>query len=165
MARSEGDSSIETRSFSRRSAASSRPRPERTWLSPLESLTCRRARGSWVRNPRRPCTVTEPAAGGASPPSAFSRVVLPAPFLPTRPTLSPARTMNDASSKVTRPPTSTCRCLASSTPSMMAEGDPRPEPDYFARGAGLYAVVPAVRFLLGEAGDLPDGDAQQPGNP
>src|SRR5262245_18159193 len=36
----------------------------------------------------------------------FSIVVLPAPLRPTRPTLSPARSVNEARSSVGRPPTS-----------------------------------------------------------
>ena len=50
---------------------------------------------------------TTPPAASASPASTFSRLVLPAPLRPTRPTLSPARSENDASAKVRRPPTST----------------------------------------------------------
>src|SRR4051794_17224376 len=45
----------------------------------------------------------------------LSMLVLPAPFRPTRPTLSPARTVKVASSRVNRPPTSTLRPRTLST--------------------------------------------------
>src|SRR5580704_8472465 len=56
-----------------------------------------------------------PPASGVSPPSTRSRLVFPAPLRPTNPTLSPARTVNDASTKVRRPPTSTLRSRTWST--------------------------------------------------
>src|SRR5688572_27931466 len=45
----------------------------------------------------------------------FNMLVLPAPLRPTSPTLSPARTVNEASTRVSRPPTSTLRARAWST--------------------------------------------------
>ena len=95
-----------------------RPGPAPTGYGPGRCRRWRagRPRGSWLRKPSRPCTVTVPAVAGTSPPSTLSRLVLPAPLRPTRPTLSPARTRNDASSNVRRPPTSTLSWRASSTP-------------------------------------------------
>ena len=92
--------------------------PARTGCGPGR---CRRWHGGRREGPGSgsragPWTVTVPAAAGASPPSTLSRLVLPAPLRPTRPTLSPARTRNDASSRVRRPPTSTLSWRASSTP-------------------------------------------------
>src|SRR5256885_10492096 len=58
---------------------------------------------------------TAPAYGGFWPLRTRIRLVLPAPLRPTRPTLSPARTVKLASTNVRRPPTSTARFLAWST--------------------------------------------------
>ena len=48
------------RSFSSRTAASSRPRPDRMWARPVPSAACWPARGSWLRKPSRPATGRPP---------------------------------------------------------------------------------------------------------
>ncbi len=52
-------------------------------------------------------TWTTPRCGSVSPASTRSNDVLPAPLRPVSPTLSPARTVKLAWSRVTTPPTST----------------------------------------------------------
>ena len=61
------------------------------------------AAGPGSGNPSAPTVSTLPPAGGSSPLKTLSRLVLPAPLRPTRPTLSPARTLNEASARVRRP--------------------------------------------------------------
>ena len=115
MALSDGSSSIANLSFSSRTAASSSWRPESTWASPVASTSTARRRGSWVRKPSPPVTLARPAAGATSPLKTLSKLVLPAPLRPTRPTLSPARKPKVARDKTVRPPTSTLSSRASST--------------------------------------------------
>ena len=67
---------------------------------------------------------TTPAYGSAAPPSTFSRLVLPAPLRPTRPTLSRARIEKLAPSRMTVPPTSTASSRTCSTrPCSQARAD------------------------------------------
>src|ERR1700693_3235307 len=56
-----------------------------------------------------------PAAGSSSPARTLSRLVLPAPFRPTSPTLSPAATVKLASVSTRRAATSMARFLTCST--------------------------------------------------
>src|SRR5215471_8015189 len=58
---------------------------------------------------------TDPSAAGVAPPSTRSRLVLPAPLRPTRPTLSRARMVKVAPDTTRRPPTSTPSPLTAST--------------------------------------------------
>src|SRR5208282_782662 len=53
---------------------------------------------------RRPAKETVPAPGDRSPEMRPNRLVLPAPFGPTIPTVSPAPTVNDRSSAMTTRP-------------------------------------------------------------
>src|SRR6266511_5157644 len=108
MARSVGRSSIARRTFSRSTAAWARPRASRMWVS-AECPARSRASGSWGRYPRAPLREITPPADGASPASALRRLVFPAPLRPTSPTLSPARSVNEAPSTTRAPPTSTAR--------------------------------------------------------
>src|SRR4051812_20315396 len=73
---------------------------------------------------------TEPAAAGAAPPSTRSRLVLPAPLRPTRPTLSRARTEKVAPDTTKRPPTSTASELATSTVDQGGSADPPSQRNY-----------------------------------
>ncbi|KJK54989.1 hypothetical protein UK12_31470 [Saccharothrix sp. ST-888] len=52
-------------------------------------------------------TVTEPAAGRSAPARVFSRLVLPAPLRPTRPTRSPGAMWKEMSDSSRRAPTRT----------------------------------------------------------
>src|SRR5215831_6041906 len=56
-----------------------------------------------------------PCAADAAPAMTFRSDVLPAPLRPTRPTLSPGCSENDASVRVWRPPTSTASSRTWST--------------------------------------------------
>jgi hypothetical protein len=51
-----------------------------------------------------PATVAEPAVAEISVPSIRTVVVLPAPFGPRKPSISPRATLNDTSSTAVRPP-------------------------------------------------------------
>ena len=53
--------------------------------------------------PSPPLVVTAPACAVASPAMIRSRVVLPAPFAPTRATVAPSPTRNETSSNSARP--------------------------------------------------------------
>ena len=65
----------------------------------------------------RGAATRSPPAGSASPAMTFSSDVLPAPLRPTRPTLSPGCSENEAPVVVNRPPTSTLRSRTWSTKS------------------------------------------------
>ena len=97
-------------------------------------------RGSCGRYPTSPRLVTVPAAGCDSPASARRRVVLPAPFRPTRPTRSPVAIRKVACSIRTRGP------ARSSTPWALITG--RPSEDGTTEegadaGAGMTVYVAA----------------------
>src|SRR3981081_2364454 len=74
-----------------------------------------RGRGFCGTYPSVPRLRTMPAAGSSSPASTLSRLVLPAPFRPTNPTLSPAATVKLASESTRRAATSMARFLTCST--------------------------------------------------
>src|SRR6266851_6548325 len=74
-----------------------------------------RGRGFCGTYPSVPRRSTRPASGSCSPASTLSRLVLPAPFLPTSPTLSPAATVKLASDRTRRAATSMARLRTWST--------------------------------------------------
>ncbi len=53
---------------------------------------------------RRPSSRTSPRSGETSPPMELNREVLPAPFGPIRPRISPRATLNDTSTLAATPP-------------------------------------------------------------
>ena len=105
--RSDGDSSIRSRSFSTRCAAASSPRPGQHVGE--AGVVDARAPGLRVLGQVAQLVGAQHHARrdeGASPAMTLSIVVLPVPLRPTSPTLSPARSLNEAPSRVTRLPTS-----------------------------------------------------------
>src|SRR3954454_11478421 len=86
---------------------------------------------------------TDPAAAGEAPPSTRSRLVLPAPLRPTRPTLSRARTAKVAPDTTKRPPTSTATELATSTVDQGGSAD-RPSQRNYPGAVELRAARPAL---------------------
>jgi hypothetical protein len=113
--RSLGSSSIDRRSFSIRTSASSMPRPDRTWVIAVRPSRTPAMRGSCGRYPNPPLRMTRPSVGSTSPPSTLNRLVFPAPLRPTSPTLSRATTVKLAWSTTSRPPTSTERSRTCNT--------------------------------------------------
>src|SRR5229473_1868882 len=103
--------------------------------------------------PRR----TLPAAGIASPASTLARVVLPAPFRPTRPTLSPGAIWKLASASSSCAPARSSRPVAAITwhHSKRGSGKKRhgrgPYPGYLAPGYPCPATGAAGAGDLGAA--------------
>ena len=130
----------------------------------------RRSGGPAGGSRARRCAAPMPAGRVVLAASTFSRLVLPAPLRPTRPTLSPGATVKLASDSTRRPPTSTLRragyehgrpgwqrCLAVTTAiSLGFVATSRPPTRLWRRAAA--AVVAAGYVALadpGRAGRLP----------
>src|SRR5438270_8111082 len=93
-----------------------------------------------------------PAAASSSPARTFSRLVLPAPLRPTRPTLSPAATVNEASLSTRLATTSMARfrtwstateCYVRGRPSFRVAANP-PEAD-------MKKVLVVIAILMAAA--------------
>ena len=95
-----------------RSTTESRPRADRMRF--LASTSRSPVRGSCGRYPTVPVLVIVPLAGCASPDRILVSVVLPAPFRPTKPILSPGATWKEACSNRRRAPARTSTSLATS---------------------------------------------------
>src|SRR5487761_407722 len=96
--------------------------------SPCKVLAIPRAFSSWGRTPsmRRPLYKISPACGFRNPQTTLNKLVLPAPLGPMMPTISPAGTSSDTSSRATNPPKRTVsertsRAPGPSTPAAVEE--------------------------------------------
>src|SRR5918992_407839 len=87
-----------------------------------------------------------PALGSAMPPRTRSSDVLPAPLRPTRPTLSPARTVKPAPSTTRVPPIST---VSPRTDNMVDHGGSRDRRFHHAFHDGSMAMGPPVTVVAG----------------
>src|SRR5699024_12654289 len=96
----------------------------------------------------RPSSVTAPALGARSPDSAAKSVDLPAPLGPTRVVISPARISRSSESRISAPPSSTCRPRAASTGGGGA-ASARTAPFAAGAGDGLKPASPTVRGTAG----------------
>ena len=100
-----------------------------------------------------------PAVGWPAPPSTRSRLVLPAPLRPTRPTLSRARIVKAASSTTKRPPTSTLTPRTWSTRiqagSRLGGAQPHSAPTIGAVSTAVPPAPPQPAPRAGSAGDDP----------